>query len=259
MPHKITEMNPDFKFQTMAEVDAYFAQDPLPCLICGGRYNSLHQHVYHTHKMKADEYKEQFGIPWRRGLISASMREKQSAIMNEQRAAGILPHSPSPEHLAKLAVALKNRRPTQKAVRNGMSVHALSTHNREEKLGPADYEEYLRRVASGKTISEVGKEGDLMRRETFDTYCRKNPEFKAKLDEVLDGLPYELQLRCQTVGKTLKTMIVLLRDGHGASWPEIGKALGIKESSGSSIYFRLRKRGELAKYRELAGLSPTIL
>ena len=78
--------------------------------------------------------------------------------MNRQRKEGILPHSPSKEHLAKLVKSSKNRKPTQAAVRNALSKNALKTHNRTEHWCAKDFEEYLRRIAEGITITEVGKD-----------------------------------------------------------------------------------------------------
>lgn len=225
-------------FRTKAELDAYFAQDPLPCLICGKSFTRLSHHIPRMHQMQPDEYRAAFGIPWGRGLISESLRQKQAAIMNQQRAEGILPAAPSPEHIALIQRLSKQRRQVAAAVEDARSLHGLEMHGRTEKLAHADFEEYLRRVATGRTITEVGRDSDMMRRETFDIYCRKNPAFNAKVEHVLDSLPPAVQVRGQRVGKSLTTLITIMRDEHAMTWPEIADILGLKTGTVGGIYRR---------------------
>jgi hypothetical protein len=237
-------------FTSMAEIDAYFAQDPLPCLLCGKAYHGLHKHIQMGHKMNLDDYRVEFGIPWTRKLISPSLRAKQAAIMNDQRENGVIPSRPSDEHLAKLpGYSLEGRRPLQAVVRKAMSDHALHTHNRTEKLSHKDYEEFLRRIATGRTLTEVGKDSDMMWRETFVAYCRLHPEFNARVEEVLDNLPVNVQLRGQRTGKSFKQLIVFMREVQGKTWPQIASILSIHEANGRSTYHRLKTQGKLNEYR----------
>jgi predicted transcriptional regulator len=60
-------------FQTVEELDAYFDQDCLPCLLCGRSYRTLHTHLLKTHHMAADDYRARYGIPWTRGLLTKSL------------------------------------------------------------------------------------------------------------------------------------------------------------------------------------------
>lgn len=199
--------------------------------------------------MSTDEYREEFGIPWRRTLISPTLRTKQAAIMNQQKAEGILPHAPSPEHIARLITAAQNRRVSPASVTDVWVRHALSTHGQTERLSHKDFEEFLRRVSTGRTITEVGRDPDMMRRETFDTYCRRNPDFMRKVEDVLDGLPPAVQVRGQRVGKSLKRFIVILRELHQMSWPEIGFMLDMVEGTPRNIYHRLKHAGKLEEFR----------
>jgi ROS/MUCR transcriptional regulator protein len=247
----IMKHKPKFKaFTSMAEVDDYFAQDPLPCLICGKSYHGLPQHIQAAHKMSAEEYKALFGIPWTRGLISPSLKKKLSDITHENRAKGILLDRPSDEHIAKLSSLSKNnRRPMQSVVKKAISDNALNIHKRTEKLKHTDYEEFLRRVATGRTLSEVAKDPDMMWRETFEVYSHQHPEFRAKLENVLDNLPINVQLRGQRTGKTFKQLIVFMREVQGKTWPQIASILSINEANGRSTYHRLKTQGKLDEYR----------
>lgn len=237
----MNDWTPPAPFTTKAELDAYFAQTPLPCLICGKPFNRLSHHVPRMHGMQLDDYRAAFGIPWGRGLITETVRQKQAAIMNQQREDGILPPAPPPEHIALIQSRAKQRRQVSASVVDVRSLHGLKMHGRTEKLAEADFEEYLRRIATGRTITEVGRDPDMMRRETFDVYCRKNSEFGAKVEKVLDDLPPAVHVRGQRVGKSLTALIMMMRDDHAMTWPEIGDVLGLKVGTVTGIYWRGKK------------------
>lgn len=78
----------------------------------------------------------------------------------------------------------------------------------------------------------------MMRRETFDGYCRHNPDFAAKVEYVLDALPPAVQVRGQRVGKSLTALITIMRDEHAMTWPEIAEILGLKTGTVGGIYRR---------------------
>ncbi len=234
-------------FETMDEVNAYFASEKLTCLLCGREYLSLHMHLLHGHGVHAEDYKEQYSLPWNRGLIGKALKEKQARIMNKQREDGILPRQPSPAHMKKLAKASRNRRPVQKPVRHAMRKHALDTHGRTEKWGAKDFEEYLRRVQSGRTVTEVGKDGDMPCREVFDAYKREHPDFGERFEHIWDNLPYPVQARGLRLGKRFKREVVTLRKA-GKSWPEIASLLDVNESTPRNAWHRLKIKGKLDEY-----------
>jgi len=236
-------------FETMDEVDKYFSEEKLTCLLCGGKYISLHAHIGGSHKMTANKYREQYGIPWNRGLAAKSMRDKLSRIINEQRENGILPQRPTPEHIEKMQAARKdNSRPMQNAVRNNISKKALRTHGRTEKWGEKDIEEFLNRIKSGRTITEVGKDKDMPCREIFDQYKQNNPKFNKRFLSVWENVPFDVQVRGQKTGERFKRTIVKLRS-EGKTWPEISKELNVKESTARNCWHRLKTNGKLDKYK----------
>ena len=167
--------------------------------------------------------------------------------MNKQRKDGILPRQPSPAHMKKLAKASRNRRPLQKPVRHAMRKHALDTHGRTEKWGAKDFEEYLKRVQSGRTVTEVGKDDDMPCREVFDVYKREHPDFGERFEHIWDNLPYPVQARGLRLGKRLKREVVTLRKA-GKSWPEIASLLGVNESTPRNAWHRLKIKGKLDEY-----------
>ena len=54
----------------------------LKCKICGKRFNHLGSHIWHKHKILAIEYKEEFELPYKWGLISEEIKQKKRLKAN---------------------------------------------------------------------------------------------------------------------------------------------------------------------------------
>ena len=63
---------PPAAFKTRRDIARYFRGNTIECLICGRRFKRLHTHLGAKHGMAADDYKKRFGLPWTRGLTSAT-------------------------------------------------------------------------------------------------------------------------------------------------------------------------------------------
>jgi ROS/MUCR transcriptional regulator protein len=59
-------------FKTRRDIERYFSGDTIECLICGRHLKRLQTHLAAKHGMAADDYKKRFGLPWTRGLTSAT-------------------------------------------------------------------------------------------------------------------------------------------------------------------------------------------
>lgn len=46
----------------------------MKCKICGGRYRHLGSHIWHAHKILANEYKMEFGLPLNYSLIDEGIK-----------------------------------------------------------------------------------------------------------------------------------------------------------------------------------------
>lgn len=231
------------EFKTIEEVEDYFGRDKLTCLICGKEYIALHKHLS-KHDISVDDYKERYGIPWRKGLISRTLCEKQAAIMKKQREEGVLPQRPPEDHIKKIQKAARRRRPITKATRDTQQKHGLKMHGRKERWAKKDFEEYLRRIKTGRTITEVGKDKDMPCREVFDTYKRENPDFNEKFKKAWNALPFDVEVRGQKTGKRFKNKVIELR-GKNLSWPEIGRVMQVNEGTVRNCWHRLKKKGEV--------------
>jgi hypothetical protein len=58
--------------ETRRDIERYFSGDTIECLICGRHFKRLQRHLAAKHGLSADDYKKQFGLPWTRGLTSAT-------------------------------------------------------------------------------------------------------------------------------------------------------------------------------------------
>ena len=63
---------PPAAFKTRRDIARYFGGHTIECLICGRRFKRLHTHLGAKHGMASDDYKKRFGLPWTRGLTSAT-------------------------------------------------------------------------------------------------------------------------------------------------------------------------------------------
>ena len=59
-------------FKTRRDIERYFGGKTIECLLCGLRFRRLAGHLAAKHEMSVDEYRTRFGLPWSRGLASAT-------------------------------------------------------------------------------------------------------------------------------------------------------------------------------------------
>lgn len=67
------------KFTSPQEVYEYLGQDEIDCLLCGRRFGSLAAHLSRIHRMTSDDYRERYGLPYRKGLTSKGFTESLRA------------------------------------------------------------------------------------------------------------------------------------------------------------------------------------
>jgi hypothetical protein len=228
-------------FQTMEELQTYFAQDGLPCLLCGRTYLALHLHLNKTHRMALNDYRVRYGIPWTRGLVAKPLRDKQVANMMQICQDNRIPPS-SPEHMTAMLEAAKSRRPHVPATIDSLTRTALQVYRRTDKWRRKDFEEYLRRISTGRTLGEVGQDPDMPCRETFKKYRQTHPEFEKQVNRIWEGLPFAVQLRGQNTGARFTRMMVQLRR-QNLSWREIGCRMEVAPKTLQKIWLRLKHQG----------------
>jgi hypothetical protein len=238
------------KFSTMKELGGYFKGDRLTCLLCGKRCVQLVAHILPAHGLSADDYREMFGIPWTYGLAGKSFRQRSSRRMKALRRIGKLPPAPSPRHIRKMLEARRRRRPPAQAVRDDSLRKLLKLHGRKQKWARQDFEEFLRRVALGRTPAEVGSDKDMPGAKWFHHHLKENAALAGRFRKVWDNLPYAVQVRAAKLGEKFQRDVIRLRR-RDLTWGEVASALGVSADAARSTWHRLKKRGALTA-RDLA-------
>lgn len=98
-----------------------------------------------------------------------------------------------------------------------------------------DYDEYLRRISTGRMITDVGLDADMPQPDLFYIYLRKNPDFKKKFQKMWEKLPYKYQAQSRRMGKNFRRDVVKLHK-RGHDWNAVGKMLGVKPSLAQDYY-----------------------
>jgi len=154
-------------FTSLAAVDAYLDNENLECLICGLSYKSLHRHVYRTHNLRADEYKEKFGIPYTKGLVGTVTRKKLSI-------AAIELHENNPNQSSSL---LKS---TNRVVRRNPPGHVLDSFvgkGKEKLFERVELIKALIAIKSGLMMKDLIKSG-YPSRQTLNRQAGAEVKFK---------------------------------------------------------------------------------
>jgi hypothetical protein len=96
-------------FQTLAQVREYVSGDTIECLVCGQKFRRLQAKHLEMHSMTADDYRVQFGIPWKQSLTSQPSRRASGQAMTPDRIEAFKRTKPNRN---------PDRRPSPPAVRN---------------------------------------------------------------------------------------------------------------------------------------------
>lgn len=238
------------KFSRLEELKAYFNEDKLTCLLCGRRFSQLGNHISQGHGFPKDQYKEQFGIPWTYGLGGKIFRDILSSQIKERQASGIIPLRPTNDHIMRMINASKTSRPIVEAYKNDSRRKVLELHGRIETWSSEDYNEFLRRIKSGRTPSEVGRDSDMPCYKTFGKHLKTDPSFKKRFDYIWKKLPYSVHVRASKLGEKFQQEIVSMRRQR-LTLAAIAEKLGVKTASVRGTWHKLKKQGKL-KPKDLA-------
>jgi len=99
------------KFTTPEQVANYFSEDRIVCLLCGKTYKSLGIHLKTIHDTEVDEYKEMYGLPWRRGLVGHSTWLRKSELGSQYMEDGTFTKPTREQSLKAQASKQRDRQP----------------------------------------------------------------------------------------------------------------------------------------------------
>lgn len=110
----------------------------------------------------------------------------------------------------------------------------------KEHWNSSDMNEFLRRVKTGRTPSEVAADPDMPGRSFFDTYKRKHPEYERQFEKIWENLPFAVQARGNRLGERFTREVVKLKK-RGLTDKEIGQELGVTSGAVHGRYHRYRQ------------------
>lgn len=214
------------KFETTDQIAEYFGGNLIECLECGRCFRRLGCHLPRVHGLTMDQYREKYGLPWRRGLTSAASSQSYSDAMaarladdDERRRlverAAVARLKLQPGRNRKLAPALRVERAARVC---GKQQKAYFTR--------AHADEMLRRVADGRTLRDVTKDADMPKMSWWHEWARENSGYRERYRAIVETLPFPVQARAEMLGDRFRQAVIELC-ADGLTNKEIGGRLGV--------------------------------
>lgn len=213
------------------EIDEYFSGEKIQCLLCGRQFKSLSIHLLKIHSVTGDEYRDLYGLPWMRGLTSSEYRDRRSNMMKLAIEEGTrkLPDQTIGMEAARNSILANGMRNAPFQI-NDITARALKVHGRTEQLGDDAFQEFVRRVAAGRSITSVLEDADMPGRSWVYQYMRNVPGARESLRLEIEKLPFATQAEMGCLGEGFLGE-VQRRHKAGDSDHAIGRSLGVTATS----------------------------
>jgi len=230
-------------FQTKEEIDLYLSGDKIICLLCGRSFKSLCSHLG-IHGTNVEAYKEQYGLPYLRGLsgenTSRLIRENALKMLET----GIW-QPPNEEQLKYMQSKAKNQRfqPFRKSVSitNVSKTKLISKRNLKFNREKSTYEYWTN--DDYFNILELAKKEQLHPYDIIDKYHhqipsisqyrifrKENVDFALKEYDLVCALPYEVQAKHSFLPKNKFFVDEIARlKGLNKTHKEIGALFNLHE------------------------------
>lgn len=226
------------KFEDKKDIDHYFASDKIQCLLCGNRFKSLPLHLIRVHGISPDQYKEKYGLPWKRGLCGPMTSKKHSKNMTERLKKGFRP----PIDAARQKSLNAKRRQDQPFFKK-VKLENLECFNKgNRKYCDEDYQKVLRKMLKEtKGLYEVCKSADMPDIKMVSKYAKRNNDFQKAIDRTYEKLPYSVQARAGKLPEKKFREDLLSLKRSGITVADMTRLLGV---SRNLILSRLNKPRE---------------
>ena len=190
----------------------------------------MQNHLQIVHGVSHEEYRERYGLPWRKGLVARKVSNQLSASLTKRIKKGTF--KPRPDSKAAVKKILAGfRRPDQPYITGIKSENSKALSKQNIKYSRRDFEKVLSLMRKQKmTLNEACKKYNLPGKGTILRYAELNPEFRKKLLDTYHGLPYEVQARADMFSPQFYRDLERLKM-KGLPATEIGKALGISHNT----------------------------
>jgi hypothetical protein len=250
MPKRLGEKSPlqgfprMSRFLTKQEIDGYFSNpDGIQCLLCGRVYGALGGHLQMVHGISHEEYRDTYGLPWRRGLVSTRVSMRLRTVLTERIRNGSF--KPEPDNKAAVEkIRAGGRRKDQPFVTADKALQGKGQSKKNRKYGRKDFEKVLSAMLEYKTtLRQACMDKGLPPEPTVLLYAELNSRFRKKLLGTYHALPYAVQARADMFSPQFyKDLKRLKRKGLSAT--EIREELQV---SRKTIWKRLTDLLQLLK------------
>ncbi|KZL17609.1 MucR family transcriptional regulator [Pseudovibrio sp. WM33] len=226
-------------FKSREEVEAYFSEERLTCLLCGKKYLKLGVHLLRIHDTTTEDYKQKYGIPNRVGLVCSSTWERYSkhakavsAVHGQETAAA------AREKLRQMPSVTYKRLPEWLTEERTERVLAGSGSTR---ISQEMIDRFLTAVSGGKIPTELfGREG-FPSRSGWHSWCKEHPEDKRRFVQIWEALPFPIQAKGQRLGIRFKKDVKKLWLKGGNADHEIAALLGVSTMAVNRVTCTFRK------------------
>jgi hypothetical protein len=219
------------QFTTKEKIDQYFSNpDGIQCLLCGRVYGSLNGHLQIVHESSHEEYRDRYGLPWRRGLVSRNVSKRLSSkLTNRIKNGSFKPNADNKACVDKiLSGAMRKDQPYHTAIK---IEKAKKLSKKNVKHGRKDYEKVLSVMRKNKILlREACMNKDLPASSGVLGYAESNPEFRKKLMDTYYAFPYDVQARAGMFSPQFYEDLKRLK-AKGLPNTEIGRQLGISHKT----------------------------
>jgi transcriptional regulator with XRE-family HTH domain len=216
------------RFETKTEIEDYFAGDKVRCLLCGKRFKALPKHLELTHDITADDYRERYGLPWKRGLCGASTSEKMSKNMLKRRKNGFRPPI---EAAQKASVRAAKRRPDQPFLVKAKTESLKPIIEKIKKYEDRDFKNVLAKMLREKKgLNEACRDAGMPHFGAVSKYAKKNAGYRKQLEENYAQLPYSVQAGAGRLPEKQFKEDLLSLKRSGITVADMSRLLGVSRS-----------------------------
>ena len=219
------------KFITKDEIDHYFSNsDSIQCLLCGHFFKNLSVHLRIGHDISHEQYRDWYGLPWRKGLVSRKVSKKLSSILTKRIKNGSFkPNADNKACVEKIrSGAMRKDQPYHTAIK---SEKAKGLSKKNIRHGRKDYEKVLSVMLKHNiALREACMDKNLPASSRVLGYAESNPGFRKKLIDTYYALPYDVQARTGMLSPKFYEDLKRLKS-KGLPNTEIGRRLGISDKT----------------------------
>ncbi len=206
------------------EIDQYFSGDRIQCLVCGKTLRRLGGHL-RIHSLTEDDYRELYGLPWRRGLVGTESFHLYSKAVKRRIEEGYMPPCNS-ENRAKAVAAIREHGFRTQPFMTEIRRENISRSNGKAVYPESKFEVILDRLQAGRTTPSVCADDDVPGITWFREQYRQCPAKKRRLIDVMNELPFPLQAAMRYLGRRFWDEVVIRRH-RGESDHTIAAATGV--------------------------------